>query len=61
MPRGASITYYVNQKTVEAIYKGMDIPLKSVAPVNGVKPGHDAEEEEGEEVEEDVVDEIYDD
>ena len=55
-----NLAYYVNMKTIESIHRALDIPMSKGTAVNGVHLGG-GEEEDGEEVEEDVVDEYRDD
>ena len=58
MPK-VNVTFYVNMKTIEAIYGALDIPLRGISngPVNGITMGG-GDEEDGEEVEEDVIDDF---
>lgn len=52
-----NVTFYVNIKTIQQIHKALDVPMKD-QDTNGVRiGGGGADEDEGEEVEEDVVDE----
>ena len=54
--------FYVNNKTIAAVYKALDIPLNKTAGLsNGIRPGSPGNEEYGEEVEEDVIDDFRDD
>lgn len=57
----ANVQLFVDTRLLEAIYKALDMPLKGLGQrqMNGFNGS--PEEEDGEEVEEDVVDEIYDD
>ncbi len=65
-----NMAYYVNQKTIAAVHGALNIPVPRAADPaggggggatlsNGFRPGSPAEEEEGEEVEEDVIDDDY--
>ena len=59
---GVQLAFYVNMKTIEAIHRALDIPLSSKAAgsrLNGFSPGGGDEEEEGEFVEEEVIDDMY--
>ena len=55
MPR-VNLAYYVNMKTVEQIYRALDIPMKEQPSGGGggVNGYRNSPEEMGEEVEEDV-------
>ena len=56
------MSYYVNMRTIEAVHRALNIQLPrglNQDKVNGV--GGSPEEEEGEEVEEDVIDDMYND
>ena len=57
-----NLAYYVNMRTIENIHRALDIPVPkgAVPAVNGVSMGG-GEEEDGEEVEEDVVDDFPND
>ncbi|XP_041362442.1 intraflagellar transport protein 140 homolog [Gigantopelta aegis] len=62
--RGTNITYFVNLKTIEEIHNALNIPLSRTinsSTMNGfhTKNTENEEEEEGEFVEEDVIDEMY--
>lgn len=50
-----NMAYYVNIKTLEAVHRALDIPLKDVGGMNGFHMGG-GEEEDGEEIDEDVDD-----
>jgi intraflagellar transport protein 140 len=61
-----NMAYYVNMRTIEAIHRALDIPLpqgpggEKINSMNGFgKAGDD--EQDGEEVQEDVIDEIVQD
>ena len=60
-----NLSFYVNMKTIEAIYRSQDIPMSKAigsnqgSEMNGVSMSQ--EEEDGEEVEEDVVDDYQED
>ncbi len=57
-----NLAYYVNMKTIEAIHRALDIPLSKTITtndMNGVRAS--VEEEDGEEVEEDVIDDFTED
>lgn len=58
---GTQLAYYVNMKTIEAVHRALDIPLKD-RPVdnriNGFSRGG-GDEEEGEFVEEEVIDDMF--
>ena len=55
------MAYYINIKTIEAIHQALNIPMKETTrPLNGFGGGQEDEEEGEEVVEEDVVDEIFD-
>ena len=59
---GVQLAFYVNMKTIEAVHRALDIPLSSKAAgsrLNGFSPGGGDEEEEGEFVEEEVIDDMY--
>ena len=63
MPK-INIQQYVDVRALEAIYKALDMPLKGLASqrqINGFNATSPGEEEEGEVVEEEVVDDIYED
>ncbi len=53
--------YYVDNKTIQAVHKAMDIPIPKATTglSNGFRPGSAGNEEDGEEVEEDVADDGY--
>ena len=53
--------FYVNNKTIEAVHRALDIPLNKAGLSNGFRPGSPGNEEDGEEVEEDVIDDYPDD
>ncbi len=53
------MAFYVNTKTIEAVHRALDIPLNKSGLSNGIHPGS-PEEEDGEEVEEDVIDDFRD-
>ena len=58
-----NLAYYINTKTLEAIHQNLGIPLSktiSGSEMNGVRTSMD-DEEDGEEVEEDVIDEYNED
>lgn len=59
---GIQLGYYVNMKTIEAIHRALDIPLTQKTidkQINGFSRSGMGEEEEGEFVEEDVIDDSY--
>ena len=59
-----NMAYYVNMRTIEAVHRALDIPLSRGTGVSEKINGfakHDDEEEDGEEVQEDVIDEIVPD
>ncbi len=53
------MAFYVNTKTIEAVHRALDIPMNKSGLSNGIHPGS-PEEEDGEEVEEDVIDDFRD-
>ena len=61
VPR-ANLTYYVNLKTLQTIYHALDIPMPNFGGDKMSNGFHlaNGEEEEGEVVEEDVMDEVGD-
>ena len=52
-----NMAYYVNLRTIEAIYRALDMPLPKTITSRAVN-GYGGEEEDGEIVEEEVVDQI---
>ncbi len=58
-----NVQQFVDIRALEAIYKALDMPVKGLGSPQRQVNGFNAspEEEDGEEVEEDVVDDIYED
>ncbi|KAK2157995.1 hypothetical protein LSH36_179g04000 [Paralvinella palmiformis] len=54
--RTVNLSYYVDPKIIAAVHQALDIPMKETRQTNGFRMGGDDEEEDGEEVEEDVID-----
>ena len=55
-----NMAYYIDVKTIENVHQALDIPLPKTNGVNGIRMGSGGEEEEGEEVDEDVIDDYTD-
>ena len=55
------MAFYVNNKTIEAVHRALDIPINKAGLSNGFRPRSPGNEEDGEEVEEDVIDDFRDD
>lgn len=49
-----NLAYYINVKTIETVHKALDVPLSK--SMNGVHLSNGVEEENGEMVDEDVID-----
>ncbi|CAH1793664.1 unnamed protein product [Owenia fusiformis] len=58
-----NLGYYVNMRTIEQVHSALQIPLGrgTGAEINGFQAGSPGDEETGEEVEEDVIDDFADD
>lgn len=52
-----NMAYYINIRTIEAIYRALDMPLPKTITSRAMN-GYSGEEEDGEIVEEEVVDQI---
>ena len=54
--RTVNLSYYVDPKIIAAVHQALDIPMKETRQPNGFRMAGDDEEEDGEEVDEDVID-----
>lgn len=54
-----NMAYYINVRTIESVYRALDMPLPKTI-TNRTMNGYGGEEEDGEIVEEEVVDHYHD-